>query len=544
VKSRLVIVVFMILTVWVAGCVPASNETATQPPSQPSETIYATLPPTTVTQPTGTALPTQAPGGTPGELTLDYAAVAQSIDLQTIPAQPSNPGDPYWVGAPEYRLLSLQGYSVTNGEGLPQVFIYPVAEMASANPNMAEVAADLQTLLQTHMASQPLPMLPLPVSEKQIIDARVQRLDFQNGLGVRYLTQTGNGIVPVNNAELNYTFQGLTNDGQYYVAALLPVTHPQLPAGHELGAQLAAEIEKDPGYYANYLSTTITMLEQQPAASFTPNLDSLDAMLRSLLVPPSASATPTPEIFIPAPVEGVLADHTRQDLASRLGMDFTSISVEAISHQDWPDSCLGLAPQGGQACDKTDTPGWRIVLNAAGHTHEYRATEDGSLVTYSGPVTVSGPESCMIDGTSLVYSPEDGYCFAYPIRFHRTDERGPIAVYGPAYGSGPEPLFAALTVEISLLPDGQNLDGAVDDFLAGLGDVPSPQTRQQVVVGGQAGLMLEVVPGMLGSRDVFVVHNRQLFQLTFWPAPSVASDTAVDVEDLYRTVLNSWSFQG
>jgi len=182
------------------------------------------------------------------------------------------------------------------------------------------------------------------------------------------------------------------------------------------------------------------------------------------------------------------------------------------------------------------------VLNAAGHTHEYRATEDGSLVSYSGPVMVSGPEACMIDGTSLIYSPEDGYCFAYPLRFHRTDERGPIAIYGPAYGSGPEPLYASLTIEISSLAEGQNLEGAVNDFLAQLGNVPMPETRLSIMVGGEPALMLEVVPGMLGSRDVFFIHSQQLFHLTFWPAPSVASNSASDLEDLYQTVLTTWNF--
>ena len=542
-KTRLAIAITLILAVLMTACAPTSLDIATVPSSTTTASVPATVLPKVTSLHTQAATPTQPSNMQPKEPTLDYGEVAQSVSLETVPAQPANPEDPSWVGAPEYRLLTLQGFPVTGDMVLPQIFVYPVAMMKSGNKNMAEVAVALQALLQNQQAGDQFPLLPLPVSEKQTIDARVQYLDFQNGKGVRYLTQTGNGIVPINNTEIVYTFQGLTDDGQYYIAALLPVTNPKLPTGQELGEQLAAEIEKDPGYYLNYLSTTVTILEEQPANSFTPDLDKLDAMIRSLLVPPVESATPTPEVFIPAPIEGVLADKTREDLASRIGVDFTLISVVEISHQDWPDICLGLAPAVDQNCTKTSVPGWRIVLNAAGHTHEYRATEDGSLVTYSGPVMVSGPEDCMIGGTSLIYSPEDGYCFVYPLRFHRTDERGPIAIYGPAYGSGQEPLYASLNIEISPLPDGQNLDGVVNNFLAGLGDVPTPQTRLVIDVAGEPALMLEVVPGMLGSRDVFMIHNQVVFHLTFWPAPSVASDTAADVEDLYRTVLNSWSFQ-
>lgn len=258
---------------------------------------------------------------------------------------------------------------------------------------------------------------------------------------------------------------------------------------------------------------------------------------------PTEIPTTTPEIFNHAPIEGVIGDKAREDLASRPGMDLASISVAQISSQDWPDACLGLAPAAGQECAKFNVPGWRIVLNAAGHTHEYRATADGQLISYSGPVSFAAPETCTIKGTSSIFSPEDRYCFAYPIRFHRNDEHGPIGIYGPAYGRGPEPLYAALTIEINPLSDGQTLETAVDTFLAQLGSVPLPQTRQKLTVANEPAILLEVVPGMLGSRDVFVAHNGKLFHLTFWPAPSVAAETASDVEDLYQVVLNSWNFQ-
>ena len=252
--------------------------------------------------------------------------------------------------------------------------------------------------------------------------------------------------------------------------------------------------------------------------------------------------TTTPEIFNPAPVEGVISDKVRSDLATRLGMDLTSIRVAEFASQDWPDACLGLAPAPGQECAKFNVPGWRVVLNAAGHTHEYRATRDGSLISYSGPVFFAAPEACRQPDTSFIYSPEDGYCFAYPVYFHRNDERGAIAIFGPAYGPGPEPLYASMTMEINVLLEGQTLEQAVDAFLENLGDVPKPQTRQALTVGGEPAVMLEVVPGMLGSRDVFFVHRGLLFHLTFWPAPSVTPETSADVEDLYQTVIGSWNF--
>ena len=257
---------------------------------------------------------------------------------------------------------------------------------------------------------------------------------------------------------------------------------------------------------------------------------------------PGEEATTTPEVFNPAPVEAVISDKARTDLSIRIPVDIASITVAVLQLQQWPDSCLGLAPEPLKECTKDPVDGYRLVLNAAGHPYEYRATQDGETITFGGPTMLGAPEGCAPQGTSSIYSPEDGYCFAYPVRFHRTDDRGPVAIYGPAYGPGPEPLYAALNIEVSRLADGQTLDSILDAFLQSLGPVPMPQTRQEITVSGEKAVMLEVVPGMLGSRDVFVVHGNLVFHFTFWPAPSAASQTAADVEDLYQTVFETFKF--
>jgi hypothetical protein len=539
-SSHPLIVSITIILLLLSACQPVALATEvlpaqppTQPPAQPSDTpvVVATQAPTL-------GQPSSEPSS---DITLDYSAVAQAVTIGTVAAQPARVGDPWWVGAPQYRHLTLQGYPITNHSHQPEIFIYPANELSSANENMGKVATDLHALLQTQQAGDSLPMLPL-INAKQALQSQVQYIDFEAGNGIRFLTQLNQGLVPINNHELIYTFQALTSDGKYYVAATLPVSNSELPDGSEPSEDFIKGLTETPGFYADYISTTVSLLNQQPDGSFTPDLQQLDALVRSITIPPAEEVTPTPEIFIHAPIEGVLADKTREDLASRLGVDFAMISVVETTHQDWPDVCLGLAPSANQECTQTTVPGWRIVLNAAGHTHEYRSTEDGSLVSYSGPVGFGAPEACTIHGTSTVYSLEDGYCFAYPVRFHRTDERGPVAIYGPSHGPGPEPLYASLTIAISSLPAGQTLENAVDAFLAGLGDVPMPQTRLAIMVADDPALMLEVVPGMLGSRDVFLAHNDVLFQFTFWPAPSVAPDTAADVEDIYQTVLGSLTF--
>lgn len=78
-----------------------------------------------------------------------------------------------------------------------------------------------------------------------------------------------------------YTYQGLTADGNYYVAAVLQVNHPSLPADNKVIGQEPPEFTSD---FPKYVANTASALDQQPANSFTPDLAKLDAMLSSLEV--------------------------------------------------------------------------------------------------------------------------------------------------------------------------------------------------------------------------------------------------------------------
>jgi hypothetical protein len=259
-------VLFTILILLLSACQSATlanSPQPTQPRTQPAATL-AIL----VTEPSSSeAL---------ADITLDYSAVAQDVTVETVPAKPTSADSPYWEAMPGYRLLTLQGYPTANHMLKPQIFIYPVGDLASANENADQIAADLQALLQTRQGGDHMPFLPI-YNAAQVIHVQVQYLDFKSGQGVRFLTQFDQGILPINNFELIYTFQGLTGDGKYYIAAVLPVTHPELPDSSEVNEEMANDFQ-------GYLSGTVTMLNQQPANSFTPDLDKLDALVRSIEV--------------------------------------------------------------------------------------------------------------------------------------------------------------------------------------------------------------------------------------------------------------------
>ena len=287
-------------TLTLAACAlatPGAAPVSGQAPSIRGQAPVATIvpaPTATVTRATGLApapAPTaQAETGTAsyGEVSFSYSAeLATGTQGRTVPAEGTT-GGPWWLPVPEHAEIGLAGYPVAPSVHEPRVVVYPVRDFAAVNAEASDRMAALRQLLQEKPADPegPLPLLPL-VNATQQFHAGLQYLAFPGGHGVRYLTQLGQGPAPVNNAELFYTFQGLTDDGKYYVAAVLPVTHPRLPAN----ADSVPEADR-PGMgeaYQSYLSGIESTLAAQGDAAFVPGLPALDALAQSIQVEAQAA---------------------------------------------------------------------------------------------------------------------------------------------------------------------------------------------------------------------------------------------------------------
>jgi hypothetical protein len=235
-----------------------------------------TGPVTPAVAPTETAVP----GTTQDGLTyrLD-SGLASGATVENVTVGAGTADSPYWMtiiwsATPEFRQMTLEGYPVKHHQYKPQIFVFPVKEFSSAQAGVAGQIEAMQSLLRSGQQPEELPFLPL-INAKPAILFGIQKLDFQNGKGIRYLTQYNQGLVMINNQELIYTYQGLTNDGKYYVAVVMPATHPSLPAEPKV-------TDKDPGQYPGYLTDLAGQMAAQPAGSFTPDLARLDALVRSL----------------------------------------------------------------------------------------------------------------------------------------------------------------------------------------------------------------------------------------------------------------------
>ncbi len=104
-------------------------------------------------------------------------------------------------------------------------------------------------------------------------------VDFQNGQGIRFVARYTQGAIPVINPEIFYSYQGLTDDGAYYVAAFFPVYVSTLPDEVEV-----EDWEVFNQSYSQYLQLTIQDLGTMSADEFEPDLSRLDMLIESLEV--------------------------------------------------------------------------------------------------------------------------------------------------------------------------------------------------------------------------------------------------------------------
>jgi hypothetical protein len=166
-----------------------------------------------------------------------------------------------------------------------------VKDFAKAYPSLNIAAVDLQKILRERPEKfehrGDVPDIPANNAGPSIL-SRFQYLGFRSGSGILFLTQYSQEMEPnpVNNEELTLSFQGITKDGRYYLAARLAITHPSLPRGIDF----TDDTERDRQY--NYLRKAEKELEGLSEESFRPSLKSLKALLSSIYVEESTEGSP------------------------------------------------------------------------------------------------------------------------------------------------------------------------------------------------------------------------------------------------------------
>lgn len=201
----------------------------------------------------------------------------------------------WWEKTPGHLQVNLGDYYTLRGKNhLPAIYVYPALAYAELVPAAFESIHRLQNYLYAPNNVPALDQLPgVPFFNAQILfAAHIQPVAFQNGKGIRYITEYAQYPASANNTDLFYNFIGVTSDGERYVVAIFPLTSPVLAETSDAGAPLPSRgvpypYMADPQANMNAYYIAITdLLNAQRADSFTPSLSQLDALIQSMQINP------------------------------------------------------------------------------------------------------------------------------------------------------------------------------------------------------------------------------------------------------------------
>ena len=264
----------VICLLMLSACQPAQSST----PAPNVETVVAQ---------TLEALTAAAPSPIPASgLPVSYNNVSFSIPLElNASASPSTSTEVEFPainpsGGPmaEHLVFQFTNFPI---QGDARIMVFKASEYATYGPSFQDAVT---ALISGQDASVPLPDSLLQGD----FYAQVKPVNFQNGHGVRYLNQVLMNIAPITNEDLFYYYQGITDDGAYFVSAFFHVNASFLVADGKLDSVTPPDgiaFDDSPSLdFPAYLSAVTQKLNDTPAENFTPSLLMLDQIIESITV--------------------------------------------------------------------------------------------------------------------------------------------------------------------------------------------------------------------------------------------------------------------
>lgn len=241
------------------------------------------------------------------EISLSYdSLLAPWVEGWTVPAVPVSDQVMFSESQPSFAQIRFLGFQGGRAYDLPiypvenrmaQVRVYRTADFAGYGDdaptgflNQLQALKDmLQRGIEPARCVAPVtgePVMPfLPwVNSRQTFCAQPEILEFNGGRGIRYLTYYSQDPSPVLDQQVFYTFQGLTDDGQFYIAAFFPVQTGIFPTEPPACPECS-----DPNYnpipaWTALLTGQVNQLNAQSADEFAPSLKLLDNVIQSIRI--------------------------------------------------------------------------------------------------------------------------------------------------------------------------------------------------------------------------------------------------------------------
>ncbi|MFN8401859.1 MAG: hypothetical protein U0X74_17740 [Anaerolineales bacterium] len=214
--------------------------------------------------------------------------LASGASSEIIPAADEASGGP-WGVAPEYIEFVLMDYSPRDDFRPPVIRVYPAQEYAAANSWAQSSLAKLQAILTSPsmpMTNDNLPTIPFNGAAAQQYASQAKIVSFANGSGVRMTSQYAQFPGPILKDGSYYHYEGLTNDGKYMVAIMVPVTLPIQATAENPSADgiiYPSDISDTTALDAYFQGVTDLLNAANPD-SFQPNLNLLDALIQSIQI--------------------------------------------------------------------------------------------------------------------------------------------------------------------------------------------------------------------------------------------------------------------
>jgi len=215
-------------------------------------------------------------------------SIPPSMNINVSPVVSTNTEYPFIYPSedpmPEHVRFEFGNYPVTSyPQNSNEILVFKASEYAAFNPSLQET---VNALLAKQDSASPFP--------EALVDsnffAQASPIRFQNGHGARYLDQVLTGIAPINNQELFYYFQGITDNGAYFISARLHTSASFLVSNGQQNSPTPPDgipFNWDPstGFDpAAYFTGIEQKLNDTPSDDFTPSLAVLDQLIQSIQV--------------------------------------------------------------------------------------------------------------------------------------------------------------------------------------------------------------------------------------------------------------------
>jgi hypothetical protein len=171
------------------------------------------------------------------------------------------------------------------------ILIYPAKEYATAYQGAANSIQNLEAILTNPsmlITTKTAPFVPAYNAAETIV-AQTKALNFQNGSGLRLLTEYAQYPAPITKNGEIYQYTGLTSDGKYFIIAVFPIQTPLQSTSDNSSADGAAYPDMgnaDQATWDAYYQAMSDKLNASDPNTFQPTLDQLDALIQSLTIAP------------------------------------------------------------------------------------------------------------------------------------------------------------------------------------------------------------------------------------------------------------------